>query len=204
MCLLRLHAAQQPDSTILWRADPISCSHGCLPKSVQARGGEIQAQTVLEHIFKTSLTVEEYYWCDRGGEFMDDMNSRGWGPLKEIQVGWTSRQAQCKLARPDEITKRHASCSGDDCLYTGPAPVRMWHVDWRYGGARYDVGNMELKPKAGLCDKDVEKGQHWGCTFRTCTTDGCNFSAAPNSATHAFSVIILSVFSLVLTVAHKA
>ena len=171
MCLLCLHAAQQPDATKFHGyADKASCSHGCVPASVKARGGEMQAQAVLQEIFKTSLALEEYYWCNR------DTGIQSNAVLAN----------QCTLARPDEIRKRDPSCQGDNCLYTGPTPLRYW------------------KPKAGMCDDDANKGQYWSCKFRTCNTDGCNFSAAPNNAPHALAVVISGVLSLVLTFAHTA
>jgi hypothetical protein len=128
MCLLCLHADQQPDATKFnGYADKASCSHGCVPASVKARGGEMQAQAVFQEIFKTSLAVEEYYWCTR------DKGIKSNAGLAN----------QCLLARPDEIRQRDPSCQGDNCLYTGPTPLRYWN------------------PKAGMCDDDTSKGKYW-------------------------------------------
>jgi hypothetical protein len=189
VCLLRLHAAQQPDATVLATGgehevhsrDKVSCSHGCVPASVKARGGEMQSQAVLEEIFKTSLAVEEYYWCvatcDRVCGINGDTTTAGIKSNKGLAN-------QCKLVRTDEIKKRDPSCQGDSCLYTGPTPMRT-----------------KRKPKEGMCDDDSKNGKYWSCKFRTCNTDGCNFSAAPNNAPHAFAAVISCVLSLVLTFA---
>ena len=161
-----MHAAQQPDATRYHnRDDKVSCSHGCVPASVKARGGEMQSQAVLEEIFKTSLAVEEYYWCNR------DTGIKANAALAN----------QCTLVRTDQIKKRDPSCQGDSCLYTGPTPMRT-----------------KRKPKEGMCDDDSKNGKYWSCKFRTCNTDGCNFSAAPNNAPHALAAVISCVLSLVL------
>lgn len=173
-----MHAAQQPDATRYHnRDDKVSCSHGCVPASVKARGGEMQSQAVLEEIFKTSLAVEEYYWCvatcDRVCGINGDTTTAGIKSNKGLAN-------QCKLVRTDEIKKRDPSCQGDSCLYTGPTPLRYW------------------RPKEGMCDDDSKNGKYWSCKFRTCNTDGCNFSAAPNNAPHALAAVISCVLSLVL------
>ena len=40
----------------------VSCSHGCLPKSIETKTGQKNAEELLEEIFKTSLAVENFYW----------------------------------------------------------------------------------------------------------------------------------------------
>ena len=59
----------------------------------------MQAAAVLEEIFKTSLATEDNYWCSLG--------------------------PACKMTLPDQIKKRDAACTGDGCLYTGPANERL-------------------------------------------------------------------------------
>ena len=60
----------------------------------------MQAAAVLEEIFKTSLAIEDNYWCALG-------------------------EGVCKMASPDQIKTRDAACTSDDCLYTGPANVHL-------------------------------------------------------------------------------
>jgi len=137
----------------------------------------MQAKPLLEEIFKTSLSVEEYYWCNR------DTQTTKNGYVVPPNVALAS---QCRLTRSDEIMKRDPSCQGEDCLYTGPTPLRYWN------------------PKPGMCDDDASKKKYWSCKFRTCGTDGCNFSAAPNNSPHALAAVISGVLSLVLTFPHTA
>ena len=155
----------QPDPTS--GGDQVSCSHGCLPKSVKSKTGDSTAAAVLEEIFKTSLAIEDNYWCALG-------------------------ERVCKMASADQIKKRDGACTGDGCLYTGPANVHL-KGSWGSGQAY----------ARGLCDDSLNKigNGGWSCKFRVCEADACNFSAAPSSsAPIAFAAVIAGVLSLPLTI----
>jgi len=40
----------------------VSCSHGCLLKSIKTITGQKNAEELVEEIFTTSLAVENFYW----------------------------------------------------------------------------------------------------------------------------------------------
>ena len=142
--------------------DQVSCSHGCLPRSVKSNKGELSAEKLLEQIFKTSLALENFYWCP----------------------SWEPAGGRCTLPPANAIKKREGSCTLDGCLYTGPAADQ---VDGK-----------------GLCDNNVEDNDNWSCKFRVCTSDGCNYSAAPSTNTaHGLAVVVCGMLSLALTVAHR-
>ena len=147
----------------------MSCSHGCVPKSVQSNKGELSAEKLLEEIFKTSLALENFYWCP----------------------SWKSEQpGLCMLPPTSAIKKREASCTLDGCLYTGP-------------GA--DRGTDAKGHVRGLCDNNVEDNDNWSCKFRVCTTDGCNFSAAPSTNTaNGLAAVVSVVCSVALTAVHRS
>ena len=148
--LFVVYAARQPWGTN--SKDKVSCSHGCLPKSAPSNNGEKRAEELLEEIFKTSLALEDFYWC------VSD---------------------ECQLAPADSIKKRDSTCTLHGCLYTGPASI---------------TGNKKGVP---LCDnKFGPKEDYKSCQFRVCTTDGCNFSAAPSNLPHALAAVISGVLSL--------
>jgi hypothetical protein len=151
--LLRLHAARQPWGTN--SEDQVSCSHGCLPKSVPSKNGAKRAEELLEELFKTSLALEDFYWC------VSD---------------------ECQLAPADSIKKRDSTCTLHGCLYTGPASI---------------TGNKKGVP---LCDNKLgPKDDYKSCQFRVCTTDGCNFSAAPSKLPHALAAVISGVLALTVS-----
>ena len=134
----------------------------------------MQAAAVLEEIFKTSLAIEDNYWCTLG-------------------------EGVCKMASPDQIKKRDAACTSDDCIYTGPANVRKGSLGTGQAYAR------------GLCDDSTQSTNSlnktvnggWSCKFRVCEADACNFSAAPSSsAPIASAAVIAGVLSLALIIAH--
>ena len=58
-----------------------------------------------------------------------------------------------------------------------------------------------MRRRAGSAVVQDQCWSCWRCKFRTCTTDGCNFSAAPNNAPHALAAVISGLLSLVLTFA---
>ena len=136
----------------------------------------MQAAAVLEEIFKTSLAIEDNYWCALG-------------------------ESVCKMVSPDQIKKRDAACTGDGCLYTGPANIHL-KGSWGFGQA-YARGLCDdnTPQKTWRRNKIVNGG--WSCKFHVCQADGCNFSAAPLSSPRiAFDAVIAGMLSLAITIAH--
>jgi len=158
-----------PELPSKWEA--VSCSHGCLPKTLTSMGGAKNSSEVLEDIFRMSLAVENYYWCMDTEDLLR-------------QPGYKPQDTTTCMAIPVEsIRKSDLECkSGKDCLYTGPIPGPIQGADPKV---------LELsRPQDGLCGNGL-----LSCKFYVCSDDGCNFSGTSRTNHSALFITFAGVIS---------
>ena len=154
-----------------------SCSHGCLPKTLQSVGGVKNSSEALKDIFRTSLAVENYYWCkDTANELRHPEHPR-------YDETWS-----CMAIPVESIRKSDLECnSSKGCQHEGPVPGPIKGTDPKV---------LELdRPQEGVCGAPERYGGIASCKFYVCSDDGCNFSGTSRTKHNALLITFAGVIS---------